>query len=523
MKKNAEYISPLTVLIDSHPASSSALKTVYDWKSYLFALLVLVICNGSAWICKDFLALTNILMIYLIGILIVVFKCGKGPSIFACVLGVLSFDFFMVPPRFVFAHSDTQYLITLLVILMITLTISGLMVRIRYQTETIQLRENRTAALFTLSCKLAACQEVNSLLETAVEHISHIMDCRVILLMPDQNKLLTVRAGLESGFVLTPSERKIADSVYHSENRSPQETKTFSDMDGLYLPLMVSGNPLGVLGVQPLHQDSLSSEQQHFLQSLANQIGASLENARLAEESQKSRLQIETEQLRSALLSSVSHDLRTPLAVITGSASGLLEPENRLSAKARQELIQDIFDESERLNRLLSNLLEMTKLSTDKIRLKKEIQPLEEILGSSLFRLEKKLGNRPVKTMIPINLPMVPLDSILMEQVFINLIENALKYTPPDSPIEISASQEGTFLKTQISDHGPGLEKDDEEHIFEKFYRGLKTGTQGGVGLGLAICKSIVEAHGGKIWAETRRDGGASFYFTLPLTTKTES
>jgi two-component system sensor histidine kinase KdpD len=165
----------------------------------------------------------------------------------------------------------------------------------------------------------------------------------------------------------------------------------------------------------------------------------------------------------------------------------------------------------------------MTKLSTDKIRLKKEIQPLEEILGSSLFRLEKKLGNRPVKTMIPINLPMVPLDSILMEQVFINLIENALKYTPPDSPIEISASQEGTFLKTQISDHGPGLEKDDEEHIFEKFYRGLKTGTQGGVGLGLAICKSIVEAHGGKIWAETRRDGGASFYFTLPLTTKTES
>jgi two-component system sensor histidine kinase KdpD len=340
--------------------------------------------------------------------------------------------------------------------------------------------------------------------------------------MPDYNNLLTIRAGQESGFSLTPSEHKKAYSVYTLGNIGERQTETFSETEGLYLPLMVSGNPVGVLGVQPLHPGSLDSEseKEHFLQSLANQIGASIENARLAEETQKSRLQIETEQLRSALLSSVSHDLRTPLAVITGSASGLLEPENRLNAKARQELIQDIFDESERLNRLLSNLLEMTKLSTDKIRLKKEIQPLEEILGSSLFRLEKKLGSRPVKTIIPKDLPMIPLDSILMEQVFINLIENALKYTPPDSPIEISASLEGLFLKTQISDLGPGLEKSDEEHIFEKFYRGLKTGAQGGVGLGLAICKSIVEAHGGKIWAENRKNGGASFYFILPLTAK---
>ncbi|HXL73980.1 MAG TPA: DUF4118 domain-containing protein, partial [bacterium] len=371
MKKNTtEDISPLAVFISP---DSSAPSFSSQWKSYLFALFILAVCNGSAWICKDFLELTNILMIYLIGILIVVFKCGKGPSTFACVLGVLSFDFFMVPPRFVFAHSDTQYLITLLVVLAITLTISELMVRIRYQTETIQLRENRTAALFTLSCKLAACQEINSLLQIAVEHISHIMDCLVILLIPDQKNMLTIRVGQESGFVLNSTEQKTADFVYSSGNIAGRETGTFSEIEGLYLPLMVSGNPVGVLGVQPRHPGSLASEQQHFLQSLANQIGASIENSRLAEETQKSRLQIETEQLRSALLSSVSHDLRTPLAVITGSASGLLEPENRLNGKARQELIQDIFDESERLNRLLSNLLEMTKLSTDKIRLKKEI------------------------------------------------------------------------------------------------------------------------------------------------------
>jgi two-component system sensor histidine kinase KdpD len=517
MKKNTEDLFPLSVLMGSKPAPS-ARNFFHAWKSYCFALVVLVLCNALAWMCKDFLALTNLLMIYLIGILVVVFKFGIGPSAFACVLGVLSFDFFMVPPRFVFAHSDTQYLITLLVVLAITLTISGLMVRIRFQTETIRVRETRTAALFTLSCKLAACQEINSLLQIAVEHISRIMDCRVILLMPDQKNMLIIRAGQESGFVLNPAEQKAAELVYSSGNIAGRETKIFSEIEGLYLPLMVSGSPVGVLGVQPRHPDSLASEQQHFLQSLANQIGASIENARLAEETQKSRLQVETEQLRSTLLSSVSHDLRTPLAVITGSASGLLEPGNRLSSKARQELIQDIFDESELLNRLLSNLLEMTKLSTDKIRLKKEIQPLEEILGASLFRLEKKLGDRPVKTNIPKDLPMIPLDSILMEQVFINLIENALKYTPANSPIEISASLKEDFLQTQISDHGPGLEKDEEDHIFEKFYRGLKTGTQGGVGLGLAICKSIVEAHGGKVWAENHPKEGASFYFTLPIT-----
>ncbi len=513
MKKEEQGVSPLNVFIDS----SSALNFSSQWKSYLFALMVLVICNGSAWICKDFLALTNLLMIYLIGILIVVFNCAKGPSLFACVLGVLSFDFFMVPPRFVFAHSDTQYLITLFVVLAITLAISGLMVRIRYQTETIRLRENHTSALFTLSCELAACQDVDLLCQTAVEHISRIMDCRAALLTPAADKSLTIRAGQEPGFSLNALEQKTADWVYGSGNIAGRKTDHFPEAEGLYLPLMVSGNPVGVLGVQPRHPDSLVSEQEHFLQSLANQIGASIENSRLAEETQKSHLQIETEQLRSTLLSSVSHDLRTPLAVITGSASGLLEPDNRLNDKARQELIQDIFDESERLNRLLTNLLEMTKLSGDKIRLKKEIQPLEEILGAALFRLEKKLGDRPVKTHIPKDLPMIPLDSILMEQVFINLIENALKYTPAGSPIEISASREGDFLKTQIADQGPGLEKGDEEHIFEKFYRGLKTGAQGGVGLGLAICKSIVEAHGGKIWAENHGEKGASFYFTLPL------
>jgi two-component system, OmpR family, sensor histidine kinase KdpD len=457
-------------------------------------------------------------MIYLIGILIVVFKTGKGPSTFACVLGVLSYDFFMVPPRFAFAPTDSQYLITLLVVLVITLAINDLMVRTRYQTEAIRLRESHTAALFTLSCKLAASLEVDLLLPIAVEHIAQIMNSRVIILMPGKDNQLAVEAVQGPGFVLNPLEQKAAKWVFRLGNIAGRGTENFPEAESFYLPLMVSGKPLGVLGVQPRHPgNSVAVEQQHFLQSLANQIGASIENARLAVESQKSRLQIETEQLRNALLSSVSHDLRTPLAVITGSASSLLERKNRLSEKGREELIQDIYDESERLNHLLTNLLEMTKLSTEKIRLKREIQPLEEMVGAALFRLEKRLGERPVKTHLPQNLPMLPLDSILMEQVFINLIENAIKYTPVGSPIGISASRQGRFLRVEIFDQGPGLEKGDEGRVFDKFYRGPKTAGQIGVGLGLTICRSIVEAHGGRIEAKNRSEGGASFSLTLPL------
>jgi two-component system sensor histidine kinase KdpD len=483
--------------------------------SYAFAFLVLVGCTGLAKACAGFLELTNLLMIYLIGILIVVFKTGKGPSTFACVLGVLSFDFFMVPPRFAFAPTDSQYLITLLVVLAITLSINELMDRTRFQTEAIRLKESRTAALYSLSCKLAASQKVDLLLNIAQEHIGQIMDSRAAILLPGKDGNLTPRNEGKPKFSLDPQDQKTADWVFRSGEITGSGEEAPTGAKIYFFPLTASGKPVGVLGIRPSH--FLSAEQHQFLQSLANQIGASLENARLAEESQKSRLRIETEQLRNALLSSVSHDLRTPLAVITGSASSLLEQEPRLSGKARGELIQDIYDESERLNHLLTNLLEMTKLSTEKIHLKKELQPLEEMVGSALYRLEKKLGERPVLTLIPEDLPMLPLDSILMEQVFINLIENGIKYTPAGSPIEISARPEGPFLRVEISDEGPGLESGDEDRIFDKFYRGPKTAGQSGVGLGLSICRNIVEAHGGRIEAKNRSKGGAVFSLLLPF------
>ena len=504
-----------------HPAPEptfSYRRAPLDWKNYAFALVVLAACNGLAWACYGLLDLTNILMIYLIGILAVVSVSGKGPSTLTCILGVLSFDFFMVPPRFAFAHSDTQYLITLGVVLLFTLAISELMARVRRQTETLRFRESRTSALLALSRRLSDLQEREALTRAAVEHIAQIFDSRAAILMPDEKQTLELRAGEAPHFAVNPSEQRAAGKVFQQGNMAGPGMEDFPGLQTFYLPLVVSGDPVGVLAVQPKNPDRpLAQEQQHLLQALANQIGASLQNLQLSEEGQRARVQAETEHLRSALLSSVSHDLRTPLAVITGSASSLLDPEDHLSPEARRELAQDIYSQSERLNRLLSNLLEMTRLSAGKVELKKEFQPLEEVVGAALSRLEKKLEGREMGTDLPEDLPMVPLDSLPMEQVFINLLENALKYTPEDSPIGISAHVRGKFMKVTVSDSGPGLKKGDEERIFEKFYRGEAALSQGGVGLGLAICRAVVEAHGGRIWAENRPEGGASFCFTLPL------
>ena len=490
----------------------------HRWKSYGHALAVLVTCNLLGWVCIGFLAPTNILMIYLIGILFVAFRSGQGPSLTTCVLGILSFDFFIVPPRFTFAATDSQYLITLLVLTAVTSAFSAMMERNRRQNTEARVRGSMATALYTLSCELAANQDPLPLLGTAVRNLDRIMGCRTSILLPGPEGRLEVRGGPWMSVPRGSLDEQTADWVFRTGSVAGRGTGIFPAAESYFLPLMVSGRPVGVLGILSRDSDRVPApEQRHFLQSLANQIGASMEYARLAEETRRSRLRVETEQLRNGLLSSVSHDFRTPLAVITGSASSLLERGGRLADDSSRELVQNIYDESERLNHLLSNLLEMTRLSTDRILLKRELQPLEEILGAALSRLDKRLGDRLLSIDLPEELPMVPLDSVLMEQLFINLIDNALKYTPAHASLGVSARSLGDSLRVEVSDRGPGIELGDEERIFEKFQRGSTAAGMGGVGLGLAICRCIVEAHGGRIGVQNRPEGGATFHFTVPL------
>jgi two-component system sensor histidine kinase KdpD len=249
--------------------------------------------------------------------------------------------------------------------------------------------------------------------------------------------------------------------------------------------------------------------------AFAAQMALAIERAMLAEETSKARREIETEQLRSSLLSSVSHDLRTPLAVITGSASALLQGGTSISEPTRQDLLKTVLEEAERLNRLIRNLLDMTRLESGAVKIKKEWLPLEELVGAAVDRVEARLTGRELHVELPRDLPLVPCDPMLIEQALINLLENAGKYST--GPIDVSAAQRGTEVVVEVADRGPGIPPGEETRVFEKFHRAVREGSTEGVGLGLTICRAIVSAHGGRIWVQNRDGGGAAFRFALPI------
>jgi two-component system, OmpR family, sensor histidine kinase KdpD len=271
------------------------------------------------------------------------------------------------------------------------------------------------------------------------------------------------------------------------------------------------------VGVRPEAGHELDTpERLHQLETFAAQTALALERARLAEDAQAAQVRIETERLRNSLLSSVSHDLRTPLATITGAVSTILDAEGRLDARTQRELLESVHGEAERLNRLVQNLLEMTRLESGALQLHRELHPPEEVIGAALSRLASRLANRRVTTRVPPDLPLVAMDDVLVEQVLVNLLDNALKYTPPGSPLEIVSTATDETLTIEVTDHGPGLPPGEEERVFDKFHRGEPVGARG-AGLGLAICRGIVRAHGGRIWAQNVPGGGVSFLFTLPI------
>jgi two-component system sensor histidine kinase KdpD len=283
------------------------------------------------------------------------------------------------------------------------------------------------------------------------------------------------------------------------------------------LPLRTTGEPVGVLALTPRRPRRLDAEQRGRLEALCTQAAFALERATLAREAEASALRAKTEEMRSSLLSAVSHDLRTPLAAITGAASTLRDGSTRVTDEQRVELLTAISEEAERLERLVANLLEMTQVESGTLRVRREWVPMEELVGSALTRLENALAGRAVRVTLTPDLPLVLVDPVLFQQVLVNLLENAVKYTPAGSDIEIEGRERDGAITIEVRDHGPGIAPGDEGRVFEKFYRGAHAGAAG-AGLGLAICRGIVEAHGGSIGVENRAGGGAVFRVTLPST-----
>ncbi len=486
------------------------------WALYVRAALIVVACTLVAGFIFTYLQPANLIMIYLVGIVAVAARYGRGPSALASLLSVLSFDFFFVTPYLTFAVSDTEYVITFSVMLLVALTISRMTVRIKEQAEAARERERRAASSYEISHEFANSSSVDALADIAVRHIGDAFNSQTLILLPDGSGELHARGTEPALSRLTDQEGGVARWTYDHGQSAGWGTQTLSGSAGIYLPLLTPKGTIGVLGLYPSQPEPLfSPDQMHLLETFTNQTALAIERARLAEESERSQLQVETERMRSALLSSVSHDLRTPLVAITGAASGMLQHKETLDARDR-ELTQIVYEEAERLNRLVGNLLEMTRLESGTIEVDKEWQPLEEVVGSALARMSNLMANRPLTTSLPDALPLVPIDSVLIEQVLVNLLENAVKYTPPDSPIELSAWADEEAVTVEVADWGPGLPPGEEERIFDKFYR-VRPATTGGAGLGLTICRAIVQAHGGRLWATNRFGGGASFRFTLPL------
>jgi two-component system, OmpR family, sensor histidine kinase KdpD len=470
-----------------------------------------------AWLLFGRSELADVVMVFLLGVVLVSMRYGYGPSLLAAGLSVLSFDFFFIPPYLSFAVSDFRHIGTFAVMLLVAVVISHLTKRIRDQADSARERERRTASLYAVSRELAVASSRRALLDRAARHVRDVFGVKVAILLPKEDRELEIVSADEGTLSAGDKDVGVAEWVWLHQRPAGAGTDTLPLARALFVPLVGSRGRVGVLALFAPKESRLDDpDERQLLYTISNLIGSALERTQLAEEARQASLRIETEQLRNALLSSVSHDLRTPLGVVTGATSALLEEGPPKDEATRHALLRTAHEEALRLNRLVGNLLDMTRLEAGALKVQKDIQPLEEVVGAALNRMEDRLKGRAVRTDLPVDLPLVPLDPVLIEQVLINLLENAVKYSPPGSPIDVSARVVGRDVEVEVADRGPGVATQDAERVFEKFYR-VREGEGGGVGLGLTICRGILSAHGGRIWVEERTSGGAAFRFTLPV------
>ena len=486
---------------------------------YLVATAVPAAATATAYFLFGRDHLSDVAMTYLACIVGVSTRYGFRPSLAAAVLSVALFNYFFIPPYHTFSVHDTRHVTTFLVMLLVAGVISWLTQRVRAQVEVARRGERKTAALYALSQDLFGAQDPDALLRAAGRRIEEIFESEIAAFVPDDAREVTTSYATP-GLSGLETEQGVVRWVLAHHREAGVSTPTLAGSRGFYVPLIAPGKDPEVFGVLGIYARDArrfeDPEQQRLAHALAAQIAMALERGRLAEETERARVQIEAEQFRNTLLSSVSHDLRTPLAVMRGAATTLMDDDAALSESVRRDLTQALVEETERLDRLVRNLLDMTRLESGAARVNKEWHSVEEMIGGALNRTESRLTGRRVSTNVPPTL-LVSCDSVLIQQVLINLLENAAKYTPPGAPIEVSASSEDGAVTVGVTDRGPGVPTAEHARIFEKFQRGNAERTKGGVGLGLAICRAIVLAHGGRIWVEDREGGGARFRFTLPL------
>jgi two-component system sensor histidine kinase KdpD len=488
------------------------------WDRYWLALGISAICTGLAALMYPYFELTNLVMVYLLGSTIAALRLGRGPASLTAFVNVAAFDFCFVPPRFSFAVSDFQYLVTFAVMLGMTLVIASLVASVRAQTRVAGARERRTALLYAMSRELAANRSFGTLARVAVKHVAETFASEAVVLMPDRAGRLHLPAGERAPGAFAGADLSIAQWVHDHGKPAGLGTDTLPAAPAQYLPLAGTRRTLGVLAVRPTQRRRLLlPEQRHLLETFAGQIALAIERSQLAEDAEAARVAAETESLRNTLLASISHDLRTPLAVIAGASSALADPKVELRADAREALARSIDAKAREMSELISNVLDLMRFEAGEVRLRLEWETVDDLVGTALARLEERLRGWPVEVVLPAELPAVRVDAALVIQLLSNLFDNAARHTPRGTRIRVGAVQSGEAVEISVEDDGPGLPPGDPERLFAKFQRGREESNAGGAGLGLAICRAIARSHGGRITAAPRPGGGSRFTFVLPV------
>jgi len=503
-----------------------------NWLDYAvsFAMVTAVTILGLLFRSK--VEFINIAFLYLLPVVMSAYWRGRWPSYFAAISGILLFDFLFVPPIFTFTVEDVRYLWSFVIFLFVAFVIGGQTEHLRHEASAASLREKNTRALFHFSREIAAVIDMGAIVSEMSIQAANALNRKVAVLLPDDTGLLRVWAAHEPGADKTSAEyhgntndpltesaeAAVATWVFQHRQVAGRSTETLPGAQYLYLPLATRETTVGVLGIL-IVEKLITPDQRQLMDAWAGLGAIAIERVKLTEKAREATLLLESDRLRTALLNSISHELRTPLASIIGAASTLFEAESVYSLDERHELLESIKEGANRMDRVVANLLDTARMESGMMQLKTDWCDIEDIIGTALRRLADQTKHRLLEINIPDDTPLLRGDCVLLEQTILNLVDNALKYSPPDSPIAIMVNIRKDSLKVSIADRGSGIPQADLPHIFDKFYRSEQRQLSiRGTGLGLSICKGIVEAHGGSIWAENRADGGTIISFTVPVT-----
>jgi two-component system, OmpR family, sensor histidine kinase KdpD len=499
------------------PLRRPAARGAGAWRGYAEATLVTVACTGLAWALDPLLETANLGLVFLTGVLFSAARGGVGPALFTSVLSFVVFNFLLTEPRYTLLVSGAQDSLTLVFFLVVALVTGQLAARARSQIDTIRANSARTASLEHFSRRLTGIVSREDFARVLLEYLGSILNLDAIVLLPNaKSRLVAVNGGANAD--ITDAEREAAERAFSGREPTGRGTATLPTSAWLFVPLF-GREALGVIGVRDFDgQSTLDTERRQLLFAMRDQASTALDRVQLAAAMERGRLYTETDKLRAALLSSVSHDLRTPLVSIKGATTALLDLDASLAVADKRELLENVLEETERLNRYVQNLLDMTRLGYGAVTPRSDWRDLREILGSARRALKRSLRDHPINVDIPTDHALIHTDAALLEQILVNLLENAAKYSPPSARVDIDGRAYASRYELAVSDRGPGIPRAERDRIFDLFTRARASDQQNaGTGMGLSICRGFAEALGGTLRVGERPDGqGACFRLSLP-------